>query len=314
VLGRTNIHGTVRLPAREGDSYGVTLAGPSLDATGLLSNATNDATPDQPPTDTKPAPGPPWSVDARIDRVILGPDRTVSALDVRADNDGTLIQHAMVEGRTGPAAPFRLAIEPHTGGRSLSGSAADLGGLLRAFDVLDQLVGGRFEISGSYDDRSPSHPLTATAELNDFKVRGVAALGKILQAMTLYGVVDALTGPGLYFTKMDAPFHYDGDTLRLGAARAFSSSLGMTATGDVDLKRRVADIKGTIVPAYFLNSLLGDMPLVGRLFSPERGGGVFSATYSVRGPLDDPAVSVNPLAALTPGFLRGIFGIFDTRK
>ena len=29
----------------------------------------------------------------------------------------------------------------------------------------------------------------------------------------------------------------------------------------------------------------------------------------MRGPLADPNVSVNPLAALTPGFLRGIFGI-----
>jgi len=33
--------------------------------------------------------------------------------------------------------------------------------------------------------------------------------------------------------------------------------------------------------------------------------------YSVKGPTGNPDVSVNPLSALTPGFLRGIFGIFD---
>jgi hypothetical protein len=69
-------------------------------------------------------------------------------------------------------------------------------------------------------------------------------------------------------------------------------------------------MQGTIVPAYFFNSLLGNIPLVGKLFSPERGGGVFAASYAVRGRLDDPDVSVNPLAALTPGFLRGLFGLF----
>jgi hypothetical protein len=53
------------------------------------------------------------------------------------------------------------------------------------------------------------------------------------------------------------------------------------------------------------------VPLVGRLFSPEAGGGLFAATYRVQGPLDEPTVTVNPLAALTPGFLRGLFGIFD---
>ncbi|MBC7801846.1 MAG: hypothetical protein H7Z10_14595, partial [Gemmatimonadaceae bacterium] len=66
-----------------------------------------------------------------------------------------------------------------------------------------------------------------------------------------------------------------------------------------------------IVPAHFFNSLLGDIPLIGRLFSPEAGGGLFAATYSVRGPVNDPQVAVNPLSALTPGFLRGLFRIFD---
>ncbi|MBV8398709.1 MAG: hypothetical protein JOZ17_08205, partial [Acetobacteraceae bacterium] len=70
------------------------------------------------------------------------------------------------------------------------------------------------------------------------------------------------------------------------------------------------DLEGTIVPAYFFNSLLGRVPLVGKLFSPEQGGGVFAARYTVRGPLADPQVSVNPLSALTPGFLRGLFGTF----
>jgi hypothetical protein len=70
----------------------------------------------------------------------------------------------------------------------------------------------------------------------------------------------------------------------------------------------VVEVEGTLVPAYFFNQLLGNIPLLGRLFSPERGGGVFAATYRVQGPLSDPTVTVNPLAALTPGFLRGIFG------
>jgi hypothetical protein len=33
--------------------------------------------------------------------------------------------------------------------------------------------------------------------------------------------------------------------------------------------------------------------------------------YGVKGPFDDPSVWVNPLSAVTPGFLRGLFGVFD---
>jgi hypothetical protein len=83
--------------------------------------------------------------------------------------------------------------------------------------------------------------------------------------------------------------------------------------GDIDLANETADLQGTIVPAYAINSFLGNIPLLGRLFSPERGGGLFAVNYSVRGRLADPAVSVNPLSALTPGFLRGVFGIFQKK-
>jgi len=147
--------------------------------------------------------------------------------------------------------------------------------------------------------------------MSDFRVKDAPALGRVLQAMTLYGLAEVMTGPGLAFSKLVAPFRLAGDTLSLTDVRAFSPSLGLTLAGNIDLATRTANLSGTIVPAYFFNSLLGKIPLIGRLFSPEKGGGVFAADYRVDGPLDNPSVHVNPLAALTPGFLRGLFQIFD---
>jgi len=152
--------------------------------------------------------------------------------------------------------------------------------------------------------------LRGTVELTDFRVARAAALGKLLQAMTLYGLVDVVRGPGLTFSRLIAPFTFNDAKLELSDARAFSPSLGLTTKGWIETDTREADLHGTIIPAYFFNALLGHVPLVGRLFSPERGGGVFAASYTLRGDLNDPGVSVNPLTALTPGFLRGLFGIF----
>ena len=50
------------------------------------------------------------------------------------------------------------------------------------------------------------------------------------------------------------------------------------------------------------------MPLIGGLFSAEKGGGLLAMNYSIRGPSSDPAVLANPFSALTPGILRGMFG------
>jgi hypothetical protein len=156
----------------------------------------------------------------------------------------------------------------------------------------------------------PDHPLDGTAEIADFRLHDAPVLARLLQGMTLYGLVDVIRGPGLAFSRLVAPFRLTKDTLTLSDARAFNSSLGLTVRGTIDLDQERVALEGTIVPAYFFNSLLGNIPLVGRLFSPEQGGGLFAASYAVHGTLDDPDVTVNPLSALTPGFLRGVFGLF----
>jgi hypothetical protein len=250
--------------------------------------------------------------------VLLGHGRGVAGVVAHVEDDGRVLSRANVTGRTtatggggrGGGGPFQFAITPVNGVRRLSVSAADAGGLLLALDVDDKVQGGKLTVTGSYDDRNPGHMLAGSAVMTDFRIHGAPMLARLLKGMTLYGLVELAQGPGLGFSRLEAPFRWTGDLLQLHDARAFSPSLGMTAKGSLDLAAHTADLDGTIVPAYFFNSLLGHIPLIGRLFSPERGGGLFAATYTVRGSLDDPSVSVNPLAALTPGFLRGAFGLF----
>jgi hypothetical protein len=306
VLGRTVAQGSLGLPA-EGPLT-VSLSGATLD----LGPRLGRRTPPHPPArnGTEPPPGPPWTVDAKFDRVLLANDRAASGVVVHAEDDGRVIQQLRIEGRTGARAPFMAQIARDRGGRRLTGSSDDAGELLRGLDYVRSMQGGKLSVQAQYDDAQPDRPLTGTANIEEFRIRDAPALGKLLQAMTLYGLVQVMQGPGLGFTRLIAPFRLTDDALELTDARAFSPSLGLTVKGRLDLAAQRIDMQGTIVPAYFFNSLLGNIPLVGKLFSPERGGGVFAASYAVRGRLDDPDVSVNPLAALTPGFLRGLFGLF----
>jgi hypothetical protein len=313
-LGRTDVRGTIRFPA--GGPIGVTLAGPSLDATGKLETSAPKPRVSQ-ETRQEP-PDPAWTLDGRFDQVFLAHGQIARGVAASAANDGRVYRTLSVTGSTGANGHFVLSITPSGAGtiapagrdRKLSLTAADAGSLLRGLAIARTIEGGRLAVTGTFDDSDPAHPLSATAEIDDFRVRDAPALGKLLQAMTLYGLVDVLGGPGLGFTRLIAPLRMTDRLIQLNDARAFSSSLGLTAKGRIDLDQERADIQGTIVPAYFFNSLLGYIPLIGRLFSPEQGGGLFAARYSLVGPLEDPAVSVNPLSALTPGFLREVFGIF----
>ena len=85
------------------------------------------------------------------------------------------------------------------------------------------------------------------------------------------------------------------------------SQVGLTAGGQVDLRRKQFDLRGTIVPIYGLNWAISKIPLVGPFLSGREGEGAFAVTYSVTGPLDQPQITVNPLAMLAPGFLRDLF-------
>ena len=66
------------------------------------------------------------------------------------------------------------------------------------------------------------------------------------------------------------------------------------------------DVTGTIVPLSGLNAFVSNIPIVGDIFAGGKGEGIFAATYTIKGPTTNPNVSVNPLAALAPGFLRGV--------
>lgn len=270
--------------------------GPALDAP--------DAPPGAAASDSLPV-----LLEGHFDRVLLGPGRALAAVQGRASADARGVwREARVTGQAGPGGAFDLTISPAGAGRELRLNAANAGALLRAFDVLQTVEGGRLSVAGRWAGNQPGAILSGTAEMEEFTIQEAAGIGKLLQALTVYGVFDAVQGPGLRFSRLEAPFSLSNEALVLREARAFSASLGVTAKGSIGRRNGMLDLEGTIVPAYVLNSLLGQIPLLGRLFSPERGGGLFAATWRMRGPTQDPTVSVNPLAALTPGFLRGLFG------
>ena len=311
VLGRTNGSGTIRFPQTPGGDYRIVLSGPVIDLSGRFVHH-----PSGPATVPAPTPvrGPPWTLDAHFGQAVFSPPgaagavREMTGMSLQARSDGLRIASAQLSAGLPPGHAVQLAIAPIPGGRQLSATTNDAGSLLRAFDIIDTVEGGNLSITGQFNDRLAGDPLIGTANMGNFRVRDAPALGRLLQAMTLYGLVQLAQGPGLGFTTMIAPFQMVGNVLQLNGARAFSPSLGLTAKGQIDLAQRRFNLAGTIVPAYFFNSLLGRIPLIGRIFSPEKGGGLFAANYSLVGPMNNPSVSVNPLSALTPGFLRGVFG------
>ena len=221
VLGRTDAHGSIGLPRRPADPLRMSLRGPTLDISALLGKRNGQRT-----EDTQ-KPGKRWSADLVFDRVILARDERLAPVSLQAESDGVHIARGARAGRCqgrGAGGHYAGGGRPHA-----SVVSADAGAVLRTAGIADNIRGGALRLDGFYDDRRPHSPLSGTATLSQFRITDAPAIGRLLKAMTLYGAIDLLRGPGLGFQKAVAPFRYEQQVLRLDDARAFSASLGITA-------------------------------------------------------------------------------------
>ena len=93
-------------------------------------------------------------------------------------------------------------------------------------------------------------------------------------------------------------------SLRDGVVRG--PVLGGTIDGMIDYSRDEVHLRGTLVPLYGANNLLGQIPVVGLFLGGEKEG-LLGVTYEVVGKPGAPILHVNPLSALAPGLLRKVF-------
>lgn len=301
VFGRNDFSGTIR--PRSGAPMAIELSGAAIDLAARLQEKA-------PPKEIG-ASDPPISASGTFDRVFLAHDRVATGVSFAVESDGTMNRAVSVTGTGGTGRPFSVRIGTENGARRIVASSGDAGDLLAGLGISSTVRGGVLTLSGVFDDSRADHALTGTLEMADYRVIGAPILGRVLQAVTLYGLLDTLGGPGLGFSRLIVPFQTAGDVVILRDARAFSPSLGLTVKGWIDRAAGRLDLEGTVVPAYVFNSLLGRIPFIGGLFTAEKDGGLLAMNYSLYGSMDNPDVMANPLSAVTPGILRGMFQIFD---
>jgi len=109
------------------------------------------------------------------------------------------------------------------------------------------------------------------------------------------------------FEKFRASFDKSGSQLKVTEAFVRSPLVGGSFAGDINLKSQQVAMTGTMIPVYGLNNLFGQIPVIGTLMGAGRHGGLVGVTFRISGPINDPALLINPASALAPGIFRKIF-------
>ena len=280
------------------------------------------------------APLTPFSLSARrLDAVYFGSDRFLQNVDLDLEQGALGWERIALLGEVPPslwrsaqvdddgeddaedpeaeddgAKLLRINFGPdESGGNRLLIKAEDMGAVLRALDTLDTVNGGRLEVVGQSTGPIPTHPLSARIEAHDYVVVDAPVLARLLTVASFTGIGDLLRGDGISFQRLVGEFTLQDGVMETELIRAYGPALGITAQGQLDFDRDGADLTGTVVPAYTVNRILGQIPLLGPLLTGGEGEGFIAVTYGISGELDDPKIEVNALSALAPGFLRGLF-------
>lgn len=285
----------------------LTIDGERVDASGFFKGL--EGGPPSPPVDSEQTT--PLVLNVNVKELVLrqGVRLRNAALELTR---GTAGIEAFRFDATGAAGPVHAHFAPASGGaKQLVATTGDAGEVLRGTLGFESLIGGTLTIEGSAQGSLGAGPVSGLATLRNFKVMNQPFLARLFAAGSFTGLTDLLSGSGITFTKLLVPFQRSKTMWRFDEARASSPSIGVTADGVIDRTSDQANITGTLVPLYGLNSMLEDVPLLGDILSGRKGEGILGVTYAVRGKTDDLTIAVNPLSAVAPGILRRLFEFGD---
>lgn len=193
--------------------------------------------------------------------------------------------------------PLSGILVPEKGGTATRVKSADAGGIFRSAGVLRHGQGGSFDMTlvpaatpGEYDGRM--------TVLNT-RVKDAPSMAALVNALSLVGLVNELSGQGILFSEVEASFRLSSTHLIIHESSAIGPSIGLSMEGNYDLTSSALDMRGVISPIYVLNA-------IGSVLT-RKGEGLIGFAFRLRGTSDDPKVQVNPLSGLAPGMFRELF-------
>jgi len=245
------------------------------------------------------------SYDIKLGKLITSENGFIGNIKASAKRDSQGWSEIELHGMADGGHPLDISLTARNGRRTFSLTCDDFGKALKGMGFTDTVRDGPIDIAGeSFPDKP--REIEGTVKIGHFVVAGLPVLARLMSVSSPFGFIDFVTG-NASFDHLEGQFRWKGDEVELQKVRAAGSVFGINIDGRVDLNTGDSNLHGTMVPFSMFNKLINAIPLLGDVFTGGEGGGVLAVSYTVKGKLAEPDVSVNPVSLLTPGFLRNLF-------
>ena len=200
-------------------------------------------------------------------------------------------------GKVNGGAPVTGRVLPQKGRSAFRIQSKDAGGVFQSAGLFPSARGGELDLTltpgggvGSYE---------GYMTVKSVWLRNAPAMAALLNAVSIIGLLEQLSGNGILFSEVEAQFRLTPTQAIITKSSAVGTSMGISMDGYYQLESGAMNMQGTVSPLYMLNG-------VGSILT-RRGEGLLGFTYRLKGTPKKPRVQVNPLSLLTPGMFREIF-------
>ena len=148
----------------------------------------------------------------------------------------------------------------------------------------------------------PNKSSITEVKIENFYLKEMPVLTKILSVASLTGALDILEGKGIFFKEAYLKYVLIDDELRIIECYGTGPSLGFVLDGSIG-KDDFASLSGSLAPANTINNIVREIPVVGKILTGKKGDGIFGASFKIKGKRNL-KVEVNPIKTLTPRFIQ----------
>ena len=237
----------------------------------------------------------------QLNKILLRPGLTLNSVNgtVHVDNEVRGLLRGAINGKTNITASFAFG----DSGLTIRLRSNDGGEILRSAGILGNLYGG--DIAILIQTSEDSQELNVRMRLENVTARRIPVLVELLSLASILTVLTQLDGDGIPFAEIEADFTVGDKEIVVRRAFAVGASLGLTLKGTIDAKNNKMDLQGALTPFNILNEFLLVTPL--RTLGLEKGDGFGAVSFTIKGPIENPATLVNPLSVLAPGMFKSFF-------
>jgi hypothetical protein len=172
--------------------------------------------------------------------------------------------------------------------------------IVNSYKFFDGLRNGNLFYVSKFDDKNSSAILT----VDNFKLIKAPAFAKLLSLADLQGLTDTLKGEGITFDTLIIKYETDLITTNIKEIFMIGPSISILMDGYVERGSGLISLKGTLIPAKTLNTLVSKIPVVGDILIGKKDGeGLFGLSFKIKGLPDNLKTTVNPVKTLTPRFI-----------